>query len=226
LRTLALALSLLLPSAATAHDLWIERDGGAFVLRYGHRGGQPLPLERAKLTSLRCADGQGGVRELLPQATFLPTEVRVTASCAALSASYPGGYWSLTPDGERNLPRDQVPDAVRSWESREFAKWVSAAAAARPLGDELELVAASALAGVRPGDKLTWRVLLAGRPVAGAVVGLDHRAIGETDSAGEVRIKVREGRLQVLDASFRRAVRTPQADSQVFQASIAFEVAP
>lgn len=225
MRALALAALVSLAAPAHAHDLWIERAGDAFLVRRGHRGGELLPLDRSKLAALRCADGRGGQVDLLGRATFTATEVRVPGACAALSATYRGGFYSLTPDGERNLPKDQVPDAVKAWASREYAKWVEPGLAREVLiGDELELAPDGDLGAVQPGDKIAWRVLLAGAPVAGAVVSLDHRAIGVSDTAGVVRVRVREVGLQVVDATLRRKVATPQADELVLSASIAVEV--
>ena len=217
----------LAPLVAFGHDLWIEPEGDALVLRYGHRGGALLAIDRAKLKWLRCADGKGSVKDVLAQAAFAPKEVRVTASCTALSGYYHGGFYSLTPDGEKNVPKNEVPDVVKAWESREYAKWVDAKRAATLVqGDALELLPASDLSLARAGDKLTWRVLFEGKPIAGAIVSIGHKPIGETDSAGEVRVKLRGAGLQVLDASYRRKVQTTQADEEVFQASLAFPVAP
>lgn len=225
MRVIALAALVSLATPARAHDLWIERAGDAYLVRRGHRGGELLPLDRSKLVALRCADGRGGLTDVLGRAIFSATEVRVRGACAALSATYQGGFYSLTPDGERNLPRDQVPDAVKAWASREYAKWVEPGLARAVLiGDELELAPEGDLGAVRPGDKIAWRVLLAGVPVAGAVVSLDHRAIGASDAAGVVRVRVREAGLQVVDATLRRKLATPQADELVLSASVAVEV--
>jgi len=220
----ALAL-LAAPSLATAHDLWVERDGGALVLRRGHRLGVLLPLERAKVKALRCLD-EGAPRDVLPQATFAAKELRLAATCRAAAAAFDGGAWSLTPDGEVNRPRTQVPHAVRAWLQRQYAKWVdarSAGAAGQAFGDELELVVGN-LAGARPGDQVTVRVLSAGTPVAGAALSAGHDALGETDAAGEARVRLRAG-VETLSARVRRRISTPEADLVLLQATLTFEVA-
>lgn len=224
--TLAAA-ALLAPALAAAHDLWLKGDGAALVLRYGHRGGEALVIEPARLKAVRCLEG-GATRELLPGATFAPREVRLPGRCDAASATYDAGFYTLTPDGEVNRPKDQVPQAVKAWASRQFAKWVDArspAAARAALGDELELVAVSDLSRARQGDKVTLRVLSGGQPVSDAVVAIDHRPLGETDRAGEIRVRLRAGGVETITATLRRAVATPQADSLVVEASLSFEVA-
>lgn len=227
MRTHALALTaLLLPAAASAHDLWLERDGAGLALRSGHRGGALLAIEPAKVKAARCLEG-GAWRDLLAGAAFAATEARFAGRCAAASAFLDGGAWSLTPDGEVNRPRTEVAQAVRAWASRQFAKWIDARspAAAAPLGDELELVPASDLSRARQGDKITLRVLSSGRPVAGAVVAIDHKALGETDGRGEIRVRIRAPAVETVSATLRRPLGAPEADELVLEASLTFEVA-
>jgi nickel transport protein len=225
---LTVFLLLAAPAATRAHDLWIEPGPGGLVLRHGHRGGELLAIDAVKVKAIRCA-GHGGTeppRDVRPEAAFDGREVVVRARCAAVSAFLDAGYFSLTPDGEVNLPRDRAPDAVKSWRSRQFAKWVDARApgAAAPLGDALEIVPAGDLSRARRGEKATFRVLLEGKPVAGAVVTIDHRPLGETDHAGEIRVKVRAREIECVSASLRRPLRSAQADADVLEASLAFEV--
>jgi uncharacterized GH25 family protein len=213
--------------SARAHDFWLERQGGAFVLRYGHHGGEVLALDAAKIKTLTCRKGAEAPRNVLASATVAPKQLTFSGTCALVSAFHDGGFWSLTPDGEKNLPHNQVPDAVKSWRSQQFAKWVDVHSplAGQPLGDGFEIVPMSDLAKVKTGDKATFRVLLAGKPLSGATLAIDHKPLGETDDRGEVRVKVRASTVESVSASFRRAVKTPQADSEVFEASLTFEVA-
>lgn len=227
MRSLLAAALLLAPALAAAHDFWVERAGDGFLARYGHRGGELLPIDAARVKAIRCDDGTGAPRDVRAAARLAPTEVRFAATCAVVSVFDDGGYWSLTPDGEVNLPRSQAKDVVRSWASRQYAKWVDVRSprAAAVLGDELELVPVTDLAKARAGDKVTVRVLSAGRPLPGAVVAIDHHALGESDSKGEVRVRLRGAGVQSIDASIRRPRVTPEADAEVLEASLTFEVA-
>ena len=49
--------------------------------------------------------------------------------------------------------------------------------------------------------------------------------LGETDDKGEVRVKIRASTVESVDASFRRTVKTAEADTEVYEASLTFEVA-
>lgn len=227
LRPLAVLLALAAPALAAAHDLWLEREPSGLVLRTGHRGGERLAIEPARVKSVRCLEN-GATRDLLPGAAFSPREVRLAGRCDAAAAFLDGGVWTLTPDGEVNRPRTEVEQAVKAWASRQFAKWVDArapAAASAVLGDELEVAAVSDLSTARQGDKVTFRVLSGGRPVAGAIVAIDHKPLGETDRAGEVRVRIRAASVETVAATLRRKVATPEADELVLEASLTFEVA-
>lgn len=223
----ALVFCLSAPAVAAAHDFWLERAVEGFLIRYGHRGGELLAIDAAKVKAIRCGDGASAPRDLVSLATFAPQEVRVAASCTVLTVFHDGGYWSLTPDGEVNLPRNRAEGVVRSWASRQYAKWVDARSprAGAVLGDELEIVPVTDLSKAHQGDKITVRVLSAGEPVRNAVVAIDHRPLGETDSKGEVRLRLRTPGVESITTSIRRARVTPEADAEVLEASLTFEVA-
>ena len=220
-------LVLTLSRHALAHDFWLERQGGAFLLRYGHHGGEVLPLDAGKLHTLSCRKDKGAAENLLRAAVVAPRQVSLTASCAIVSAFLDGGYYSLTPDGEKNLPKNQVPDAVKAWRSKQFAKWIDIRSplANQVQGDEFEIVPVTDLTKAKSGDKATFRVLLGGRPLPGATLAIDHKPLGETDDEGQVRVKIRGTTVESVSASYRRAVKTAEADSEVFESSLTFEVA-
>jgi nickel transport protein len=223
-----LAAGLVLSSApALAHDFWLEKQASTFLLRYGHRGAETLPLDAAKMRSLTCRKDKGAAENLLGSAQVSPTQLSLTAPCSVLSAFFDGGFYSLTPDGEKNLPKNKVPDAVKSWRSKQFAKWIDVRSplAAQAQGDEFEIVPMSDLSKVKTGDKATFRVLLGGKPVSGAVLSIGHKALGDTDDHGEVRVKVRASDVESVSASYRRVIQSTDADSEVFEASLTFEVA-
>jgi nickel transport protein len=214
-------------SQAMAHDLWIERADGGFVLRYGHHGGAVLPLQAEKVKTLSCRKDKGRAEDLRAKAATAPKQLGLKATCAAVSAFFDGGFYSLTPDGEKNLPKNQVPDAVKAWRSKQFAKWVDGKSplAKEPQGDEFEIVPVTDLAKAKTGDKATFRVLLGGKPLAGAILAIDHKALGETDDQGEARVKIRATDVEQVSASLRRPSKSAEADSEVYEASLTFEVA-
>ncbi len=218
---------LALPLGARAHDLWFEPRGEVLVLRFGHRGGEALDLDAAKVKSIPCRKGRAAATDVRATSKAALKELLTPSRCDVASAFLDGGFWSLTPDGERNLPRNRAPDAVRSWRSMQWAKWIDvrSPSAGEPLGDELEILPVGNLARVRQGDKATFRVLWQGKPVAGAVVSIGHKPLGETDVAGECRVKVRASDVESVSATLKRPLGTPEADTLTAEASLTFEVA-
>ena len=226
MRTTVIALAALLyPALGRAHDFWVERAGEEFTVRYGHRGGEILPIDGAKLKAVRCAEPDGAQKDVRAAARLSSKEVRFTDRCEAVAVFHDGGTWSLTPDGEVNLPRTKAHDVVKAWESRQFAKWIDvhSARASTVMGEELEIVPVTDLGGKKDGDKATFKVLSRGKPVSGAVVVVDHQPLGETDSGGEVRLRLR-GPIDTVETSIRRPLQSPDAEVVVLEASLTFEV--
>jgi len=221
-----LGLLLLGSNPVSAHDFWIERDSAGFSLQRGHAGGQRLPLDPRKIVTIRCLDPKGKALDALASARFENTRATIQASCTLISAYEDGGYYSLTPDGEKNLPKNQATNAVKAWRSKQFAKWVDSRSPlqTKALGDELEVVPVTDLAKVKAGDKATFRILLQGKPIVGAILAIDHKGIGESDDEGVVRIRIREGRNMTVAATYRRPLKSQEADAEVFEASLTFEV--
>lgn len=215
------------PLGAHAHDLWLEPQGDHLVLRYGHRGGEQLSLDTGKVKGLLCARGRFPAVDVRASSKGSTKDLRTPELCDVAGAFLDGGYWSLTPDGEKNLPRNQVPDAVRSWQSRQFAKWIDVRSpgASTVLVAEMEIVPVSDLSTVRQGDKATFRVLWQGKPVAGAICAIDHRPLGETDADGQCRVKVRAPDVESMSVTLKRPLGAPEADTLVAEASLTFQVA-
>ncbi|HEY6100136.1 MAG TPA: DUF4198 domain-containing protein [Anaeromyxobacter sp.] len=223
---LALGAAVLGPARTPAHDLWLERSADGFVLRAGHRGAEAAGIDAASVEAVRCARAGEPSRALDPPRRGADGALRIAGRCDAASALVDHGFFVLTPDGEKHLKRSEAPDAVRSWRSRQFAKWVDArsTAAPAPLGDALEIVPVTDLARARVGAKITLRVLLEGRPAPGAIVSMGHQQLAETASSGEARVKVRHSGLESVTASLKRPLGTPDADTEVLEASLSFEV--
>ncbi|MGA8893063.1 MAG: DUF4198 domain-containing protein [Anaeromyxobacteraceae bacterium] len=215
------------PHLVRAHDLWLEPRGDRLVLRCGHRGGEPLDLDAGKVKVVLCLRGAGPAVDVRAAARPGRKDLETPTRCDVASAYLDGGHWSLTPDGERNLPRSQVPDAVRSWQSRQFAKWIDVRSpgASAVLGAELEIVPATDLSKVRQGDKATFRVLWQGKPVAGATCAIDHRPLAETDASGECRLMVRAPDVESVSVTLKRPLGTPEAETLTAEASLTFQVA-
>lgn len=213
-------------SLALAHDLWVEKRQGEFGVHRGHRGGELMPIALKDVLEVRCLTPDGQVRKDL-HLQGNDFALTVSQDCVAFALSYSGGEWCLTPNGEKNLPRERCLGAVQTWSSLSVGKWVSAPSPLSflPLGARFEILPVTDLATVRTGDKATFRVLLDGAPVEGALVTIGHKTLGETNKAGEIRVKIRATDLETISAAYRRPVPSVSNHYEIFEGSLSFEVA-
>lgn len=214
---------------AAAHDLWLERDGGDFVLRHGHRhaaahaGPEAVAYAPSAVRAARCVEDAGGSRAL-PQPSAAPA--RLAGGCAALLVAFSTGEWTKTPWRTENRPKGAVADALDSWRAEESLKrierWLPATA--RPLGAALELTPLADPFAARVGDKLSVLVTAAGRPLAGVPVAYDGNTRGVSDADGRIAIRVRHGGLQALAASIELPLADGRADRLLRSAGLQFEL--
>jgi nickel transport protein len=221
-----LATLLLATAAAQAHDLWLERAGSGYELLYGHRhsghaGHEIIEYRPDTVKRVACIDATGKVVSQGSAATY---PARLAGDCAAAYALLSSGYWTKTPYGTKNVPKDQVDVAVSSWLSFESAKRIDrwGAALAQPLSQDLELVPLDNPLTLGDGDKLRLLVTFRGQAVAGAVVAYEGKPRGDTGPDGLVNIKIRHGGLQTIEATLRRPLDGKKADEEVHTATLSF----
>lgn len=211
-----------------AHDLWLEREQGSVVLRYGHiKSGDHDPLslvlEPARLREAICQTASGRTAM-----SFALTQGRVAArgSCDALAVSYEGGYFSKTVNGTVRLPRNQATNVLKSWISFEYVKRIDAwnAATSLPVGQRLEITPQSSIETVSVGQKITFLATANGAPVSGVVLAVHDEPKGVTDSRGLVNIRIREKGTQLFTATQVVPLKRPDADEEIHTARIQFEV--
>ena len=227
--TLILTALALLSLPVLPHDLWIERTGGAYTLYNGHKhsghgGDRVIPYGPAFVTQAQCFDTQGQVKhEAKGSSPF-----RLEGECAVLTIAASSGYWSKTPKGTHNVPKDEARQVVKSWLSREWVKRLDvwSPALARPLTPGLELVSLEDPLQLVKGDKLRLQLTLDRQPVAGATVTYDGEPRGMTDEEGRINLRIQHGGFQMIAAGINRPRPTPQADKEVLATTLVFELAP
>lgn len=215
---------------ALAHDLWLEREAGGYVLYQGHRhsahaGTDVVPYEAAAAKGGVCL-GDAGERRPVTAAKGYPA--RYGGDCAALLVAFSTGYWTKTPWETKNLPKPQVPGALRSWLSEETLKrvdrWTPALTA--PLGDGLELSPMTNPLVLAPGEKLVVRVTENRKPKAGVPVAYQGDTRGATGEDGTVAIRIRRTGTQLISASVETPLADGNADVTIRATALQFEVAP
>jgi nickel transport protein len=171
-----------------------------------------------------CFDGGGNPVRLRIVPGY---PVRVPDACAAIVVLTSSGYWTKTPSGTENEPRAQVEQAIRSWLSFEGVKRINAwhERFRLPLTGDLEIVSEEDPTSRRPGDKLAVRVSLGGRPVEGAIVAVDGKPRGRTETDGRLNIRLRRAGLQMIQASLTLPDTTGVADEIIQTTTLNFEIA-
>lgn len=208
----------LVSGSASAHEYWIERGDDAYVLYQGHvhskhEGEARVPYDPSIVKRIACA--QDGVVTTPEPARAYP--VRTPARCAAILFEVSSGYWTQTLTDTVPKPRNEVRGAIRGWRSEEAVKridrWVPNAA--QPLSERLEITPIEDPFQLKPGDKLRLLVTWRGKPRAGVAIAYNGTARGVTGADGQANLRIRQGGMQMLSASFDEAIQDPLAEKIV-----------
>jgi uncharacterized GH25 family protein len=218
---------------AQAHGIWFAERSNQLALIYG-LGADDLDMikRQPKVKSVTAYDEQG--KEVPTQLTASgPLLVVNTDNQPAIVAGVlDNGLWSKTADGKwYNKGKDEVPNATISMHTFKYAVHLC-----RPLhgsvpiipGQKLQIVPTGNQLPDRMGQPLTLRVLLDGKPAAGAEVQPD--LLNDPDSEplktgadGTVTIKVRNQGLNVVVARLDSPPSEPaKANSDEHEATLSF----
>ncbi|MBM3319620.1 MAG: DUF4198 domain-containing protein [Candidatus Eisenbacteria bacterium] len=215
------------PAPAEGHLLWLQMEGSGLTIYHGHPPGlgldssspKEVPIENVLRASCFEESGNGAA---LDSVGAYPIDFG--GPCAAASALVSSGYWTKTPYGTKNVPKNEAESPISSWLSYESVKhlatWSDAFAA--PLTGDLEIVPLHDPFSLDEGDKLRLLVTIEGKPAAGAIVVYDGKPRGETDSEGHVNVKIRRSGLQMILASHRTPLQSEKADEIVRTAVLSF----
>jgi nickel transport protein len=221
-------LVLFLMAHALAHDLWIEKKDNSYILYYGHtkpKEGEErfLAYNPEKVIKFECYDEGGRLKEARVERSY-PS--KLYGQCAVVYGLFSSGYWTKTPEGTKNLPRDRVGNPIESWVSYESVKRVERwpEDSSKPLTQDLEVVLEGRPSELSVGKKFTLRVYYGGKPLKDALVSYKGKTVGATDSEGRVNLRIREEGLQVISASFRERADGTKADYIIRTTTLLFEL--
>lgn len=224
---LVLAMALAAGNAG-AHDLWLEREDGGLGLHYGHaysdHGGATLleyPVEWVR--EALCFDAAGARVPFQAEET---SPYRMRGECAAAHVSISSGYWTKTPYGTQNLPKNEARMPLESWLSHDSVKRIDhwTESLANPLAGGLELTPLEDPLSLRKGKKLRLRVTFDGAPVEDADVAYDGKPRGRPGPDGAINIRLRHGGFQVIQATLTRAIASEKADQVIHSTHLNFEL--
>jgi nickel transport protein len=201
-----------LATTAQAHGFWFAQRANQLAMVFGV-GADDLDVVKRlpKVTSFAAydEDGKEVTSKLVTNGPLVTVDVDGQPAIVAAVMDY--GMWSKTPDGKwHNKGMDEVPGAVISEKNYKYGVHLR-----RDLGKPVPLLASQVLQIVpvpaklpeKMGAPLKIKVMLNGKPVAGARVlsdwvnDPDAKAV-KTGKDGTVTIKVRNQGLNVLGATF------------------------
>ena len=218
----------LISTSVLAHDLWVEKQGNNYVLFQGHRhsahsGAEVVPYEPAAVKSFTCVDASGEVKQLEGTRDY---PAKVAGDCATLLVSFSTGYWTKTAWETTNVPKTGISGVIKSWYSEESIKFVErwTSVSASPIGTGLEITPTKNPLQLKVGEKLVVLVTDGGKPVSGVPVAYAGNTRGASGRDGKVAIRLRQGGLQLLEASRETPMTDGLADTAIRTASLQFEI--
>lgn len=221
-------IALLASVPAGAHDLWMERDGGGVTLYYGHRhaahaGENLMEYDPGIVMSADCYSADG---DTVTAAVSDRYPVHMATACAVSCILVTTGYWTKTPYGTKNIPKNQATYPLESWLSYESVKRIDGwnDAFARPLLRELDIVPLENPLKLKTGKKLRLLVTFGGEPVAGAVVSYRGSPRGTTGEDGTINVRIKESGFQIIQAGYSVPLGSDEADTIIYTANLNFEI--
>ena len=201
-----LALSLLgAMQQASAHGLWTEERRGNIEVVYGH-GAEDNKFKAEKVSGAWAYDAGGKmipvtVERLADHARLVPL-----SKPAVMSVALNNGMWSQTADKKwTNEGRTKVPGAVTALQTFKYSLAIYQPGVKLPPLKNLRLVIVPQAdpLSVGPGKPLPVKVLLDGKPLAGAKLIGDYRSQPDevsatTDAEGRATVVVRNEGLNII----------------------------
>ncbi|WP_020656461.1 DUF4198 domain-containing protein [Massilia niastensis] len=224
---LVLGIAALSSLSAQAHDAWTETRGAGYAVVFGHDG-KLEEYDPAKVKQLAAVTGSGAPLKVAQAAGSSGVTFTLAGKPALVTLNYDNGFWTKTTDGQKNLPKNEVPGAISASHALKFGKTVYAwgPAAIKAQGQDLEIVPLSAKAPVA-GKPVEVQVMWQGKPLAGAKI---TRVIGGpeisalTDASGKASLATVTGK-QVLSVSHKQDLpNDPRAEVLSMSANLMFDV--
>lgn len=217
-----------MPQAGWSHDLWLERNDGGLVLCYGHMGDGHEGVARIEyppehVLSVICLDSAGDSLEHDVNRSY---PVRICCGCAVTCVMTSSGYWTKTPFGTKNIPKNEAKSPLRSWLSYEGVKRIDAwnEELSRPAIEGLELTPIRNPLLLDKGDKVRLLATFNGEPAKDVPVAYGGKTRGQSDQNGRINIRLKHGGMQLITASMTMPGDGIKADEIVHTTTLVFEI--
>lgn len=255
LLTFGLLSAALLPASAQAHEFFVVPRGDAAAAapviveaQAAHIFLQSEEVEKADRVRVELMGSDGGKQALAltPGTTSKALEATITGPVSGpawLIGHRLPEIWSATTEGV--LPGDRAALEAQGKTVRSVGRYEKFTKTAlvpggdasfwsKPLGQTLEIVPLGSLAALKAGDTLTVQVLLDGKPLPQAEVGLSHegyskeedtyKRILRTDAQGKVNLPTDAPARWLARVAVTRPVKDGGADEENLRATLLFPV--
>ncbi len=209
-----------------SHDIWIEKGGNFYVLYYGHKGTahqgeKEIKYDLNNVLEIQCFD-----ENLKPQKFEVLKEypLKISKNCSVLYILFSSGYWTKTPYGTENLPKNKVKMAVDSWLSYEVIKYIENFPKIEPVSNKLEILPLNDPFSLKEGEKMRFKVFFNKKPISNVPVTYNGKIMGLTDEEGKINIKLKVKGFQYLKASYTEEVKKEEMDKVIYTSILNFEI--
>ncbi len=217
---------ILISSLSFSHNMWIERQGNFYVLHYGHRhsthgGKKEIRYDSNNVLEVQCFD-----ENLKAQKVDILKEypLKIFGNCSNLYILFSSGYWTKTPYGTENLPKNKVKMAVDSWLSYESIKYIENFPKLNPISNKLEILPLNDVFSLKEGEKMRFKVFFNKKPISNVPVAYNGKPMGLTDEEGKINIKLRERGFQYIEVSYKEEVKKEEMNKIIYTSILNFEV--
>ncbi|RUM50427.1 MAG: DUF4198 domain-containing protein [Hydrogenothermus sp.] len=215
-------------SLVYAHDLWIEKSQDKYVLYYGHKysshGGKKLiKYNPENIQSVKCIDKDGNKIEIDVKKEY---PLVINKNCATIYVDISSGYWTKTPYGTINKPKNQIDTPIKSWLSYESVKRINlwSKNLEKSFTKKLDIIPVNNPLKLQEGDKIRLLITFNGKPAKNIPVAYDGKVRGITDSHGRINIRIKHKGLQLIEATYREKVNSEKTDEVIYTTTLNFEV--
>jgi nickel transport protein len=209
----------LVTQTASAHHLWVEKEGDRFTIAWGHPP-KIDPYEPGRVKDIKAFDIKG---EKVPfKRTNEKDKVYLSSkgNISMITLSFEGGYLVSTPDGKKRLTKREAQKAglqvIDSFYSSQFVKslFANSDASTKPVGMKFEIIPLINPFTLRTEEPLPIKVLFEGKPLEGVTIEIGvHKETTKTDKDGIAKVQVTGQKMQVILARYRVPARgNPDAD--------------
>lgn len=216
---LVLVVILLFTQSASAHHLWIEKEGDRFIVGWGHPP-KIDPYEPSRIKDIKAFDIKG--KKIPFKRTDGKDKVYLSSkrNISMITLSFEGGYLVSTPDGKKRLTKReaqkaglQVIDSIYSSQSVK-SLFANSDASTKPVGMKFEIIPLINPFALRTEEPLPIKVLFEGKPLEGVIIETGvHKETTKTNKDGIAKVQVAGQKMQVILAKYRIPARdNPDAD--------------